>query len=118
MDRLKRKIAAAWWAFQDYPPDIYFVVQNVEPLGWLRLGEYGSYLDAMEAFGGTDVTRVMTEAEWNRRTLATMRSVEPWVAVNLLTKQVVRLQGMLQDYLWTEIVGPTGQNGGHDEATR
>lgn len=98
---LTRRFAAAADAFRDAPPQHFLIVERVRPLGWCVLHAFGDYADAYAQraarYANDRQVRVMTEAEWRRRTLALMRTREPWFALARLEARLVTAQSELAD---------------------
>lgn len=100
MISLIRRFSFAWNAFRDAPPEEYLIVEEVRPLGWCVLNRFGNYSDAdsyrrSAQYG--EGTRVMTEADWRRRTISTMRRRATWHALAKLTHDLDVAQRELED---------------------
>jgi hypothetical protein len=88
--RFRDRAHAAWIAF--HQTHIWVVVVEFHPLGWRIVHRTRSYEGAYRWNNANrrhgEVTRVLTLAEYRRRTIALMESDEPWRELARQAKEI------------------------------
>lgn len=80
IQHLRMRIAHVWDGFRNAPLDKFYVVQDMGVIGLRILSQHYTYADAYDRFveRSDRGDRIVTESEWQRRTIALWSQPRVW----------------------------------------